>query len=155
VLVLLVAGWLGGIAGVVLADPAGAAQLRAAIAGSEGERADALALGGAAIGRDGVLADTENAPALVLGRGSARGMFGPGTEPFGFALLFSRLDARFIAVPDPEGQSGANDRLNRKFPSLYRRGAPGYRLIYQNYTWRMYERISNTARSSAQAGTSR
>ena len=141
VMVLLVAGWLGGVASLVLADPAGAVQLRAAIAGSERERPDALALGGAAVGRDGVLADTENAPAVVLGRGSARGMYGPASEPFALALMFSRLETPFVAVPDPQSQSGANDRLNRAFPTLFRRGAPGYRIVYQNNTWRLYERL--------------
>ena len=144
-LALLVAGWLGGIASLALADPVGALQVRAALAGHEGERADALALGGAAIGHDGVLADTENAPALVLGRGSARGLFGPSSEPFALALMFSRLDAPFIAVPDPHSRSGANDRLSRAFPTLWRRGAAGYRLVYQNNTWRLYARLSDTS----------
>src|SRR6202023_2976036 len=106
--------------------------VRAAIHGGEPERTDALAAGGAAVGRDGVLADTENAPALVLGRGSARGMHGPASEPFALALMFSRLEPPFVGVPDPQSQSGANDRLNRAFPTLFRRGAPGYRIVYQN-----------------------
>lgn len=143
VIALLVVGWFGGVASLELVDPTAVAHLRAAIAGGEGERTDALATGGAAIGHDGVLADTENAPALVLGRGSARGMFGPASEPFALALMFVRLETPFVAVPDPQSQSGANDRLNRAFPALYRRGAPGYRIVYQNKTWRLYERILN------------
>jgi hypothetical protein len=140
VLALLAAGWVGGIASLALVDPAAAVHLRSAIAGGERERTDALAAGGAATERDGVLADTENAPILVLGRGRARGMFGPASEPFALALMFSRLDSPFVAVPDPNSQSGANDRLNRAFPALFRRGAPGYRVVYQNNTWRLYER---------------
>ena len=57
-----------------------------------------------------------------------------------------RLDAPFVAVPDPQSASGANDRLNKVFPALYRRGAPGYRIVYQNDTWRLYGRIPNVAR---------
>jgi hypothetical protein len=81
----------------------------------------------------------------VLGRGSARGLYGPASEPFHLALIFSRLDTPFVAVPDPQSAIGANDRLNKAFPALYRRGAPGYRLIYQNNTWRLYGRIPNVA----------
>jgi membrane protein XagC len=145
VMALLATGWLGGVASLALVDPAVTVHLRATIAGGERERTDALAAGGAATARDGVLADTENAPALVLGRGRARGMFGPASEPFALALIFSRLDSPFVAVPDPQSASGANDRLNKAFPALYRRGAPGYRLIYQNITWRLYERLLNAA----------
>ncbi len=141
VVVLLVAGWVGGGASLLFVDPAAAGHLRAALRGGEPERTDALAAGGATIGRDGVLADTENAPALVLGRGSARGMFGPASEPFTLALIFSRLDTPFVAVPDPQSAIGANDRLNKAFPTLFRRGASGYRIVYQNNTWRLYARI--------------
>jgi len=144
-LTLLVAGWVGGLVSLPFVDPAAAGHLRAAIAGGESERTDALAAGGAAIGYDGVLADTENAPALVLGRGSARGMYGPGSEPYTLTLIFSRLDAPYVAVPDPHSAGGAHDRLNKAFPALYRRGAPGYRIVYQNDTWRLYGRIPNVA----------
>ena len=145
ILALLVAGWFGGIASLVFVDPAASAHVRAALAGGESQRTDALAAGGAAIGHDGMLADTDNAPAFVLGRGSARGIFGPASERFTLALIFSRLDAPFVAVPDPNSATGANDRLNKAFPALYRRGAPGYRIVYQNNTWRLYEHIPNVA----------
>jgi hypothetical protein len=142
VLALLAAGWLGGVVSLAIVDPAAASHLRAALEGrDEPERADTLAAGGAAVARDGVLADTENSPALVLGRGGARGLLGASSEPFALALLFSRIDTPFVAVPDPHGVAGANDRLNKAFPELFRHGAPGYRVVYQNSTWRIYERI--------------
>ncbi|HEY1542907.1 MAG TPA: hypothetical protein VGG01_10900 [Xanthobacteraceae bacterium] len=145
ILALLLIGWFGGVASLVLVDPAAATQARAALAGGEPGRTDALAAGGAAIGCDGVLADSENAPAFVLGRGSARGIFGPASERFTLALIFSRLDAPFVAVPDPSSAGGTGDRLNKAFPALYRHGAPGYRVIYQNNTWRLFEHIHNTS----------
>jgi len=46
-----------------------------------------------------------------------------------------------VAVPDPQSASGANDRLDRAFPSLFRAGLPGYRIIYQNNTWRIFARL--------------
>jgi hypothetical protein len=54
--------------------------------------------------------------------------------------MFNRLDTPFVAVPDPQSSTGANDKLDKAFPSLYREGAPGYRLIYQNTTWRLFAR---------------
>ena len=143
---LLAAGWLGGAASVVIVDPLTVTQLNALLHGDgDRERLDALAVGGATVGRDGILVDTDNAPAIVLGRGRAHGLLEPASEPFALALLFGRLDAPFVAVPDPQSNAGANDRIDKAFPPLYRHGAPGYRVIYQNTTWRLFARIGTNA----------
>ena len=135
---LLLIGWFGGLGSLALVDPLTVNGL--AFSSGGGERADALAAGGASAGRDGVLADVNNAPAFLLGRGSAAGVLGPQSEPFQLALLFRRIDASVVAVPDPQSRAGAADRLDNAFPSLFREGPPGYRLIYQNNTWRLYAR---------------
>jgi hypothetical protein len=142
VLLLLVLGWVGGIVGLAIVDPRGATNVRVAIEGRgvDRERLAAIGLGRATIGRDGVLVDTFNAPAIVLGRGRARGLLSPSDEAFTFGLLFSRIDTPFVAVPDPQIGIGVQDRLNKTFPLLYRRGAPGYRLIYDNANWRLFAR---------------
>jgi hypothetical protein len=95
------------------------------------------------MGRDGVLADTDNAPALVLGRGRASGILGPGSEPFALAMLFARIDTPLIAVADPQTPAGVNDRLNKAFPLLFHEGLKGYRVIYQNNTWRLFARLTD------------
>jgi hypothetical protein len=145
VIVLLILGWFGGAAGLVLVDPRLATHLADAIDGASAdrERIDALNLGAATHGREGVLIDTVNAPTVVLGRGSSRGLFPPGGETFAIALLFARLDTPFVAVADPQTLAGAQDQLNRIFPQLHRSGAVGYRLVYQNPTWRLFARIGN------------
>jgi hypothetical protein len=139
---LLVAGWIGGTIGIAIGDPATAAHVRVAVGGGHGdrERADALILGGATVGKQGVLVDTFNAPAVVLGRGGASGLMPPSSEAFALALLFGRLDTPYVAVPKPQSTIGAQDRLNKAFPALYWRGSPGYRLVYQNESWRLFER---------------
>jgi hypothetical protein len=141
-LVLLATGWLGGAIGIGIGDPATASHVRAALdgGGSDRERAGALILGGATVGKAGVLVDTYNAPAVVLGRGGARGLLAPSDQAFELALLFGRIDAPYVAVPDPQTAIGSHDRLNKAFPALYWRGAPGYRLIYQNQNWRLFAR---------------
>lgn len=138
VVALLVLGWLGGLLSVAMMDPVTSNDLRTAIEHNRGERSDALAAGGAVIGNDGVLVDVDNAPAFVLGYGRARGILGPQSEPFALAMLFNRIDTRFVAVPDPRSDTGARDRLDKAFPKLFHDGLQGYRVIYQNDTWRIF-----------------
>jgi hypothetical protein len=142
VLSLLLLGWFGGIAGLAIADPRGATNVRAALRGQnvDVERLAAINLGNATIGHDGILVDTYNAPAIVLGRGGARGLLSPSDDAFMLGVLFSRIDTPFIAVPDPQIGIGAQDRLNKAFPLLYQRGAAGYRLVYDNTNWRLFAR---------------
>jgi membrane protein XagC len=137
---LLLLGWIGGVLALGLVDPRAVAQFGGAAAQADVERVAALNIGRATIGRSGVLVDTDNAPALVIGRGDARGLLPPTAEQFDLALLFGRLDAPFVAVPDPASATGATDRIDRNFPTLYRHGAPGYRLIFENAIWRLYGR---------------
>jgi hypothetical protein len=145
-LVLLMIGWIGGAFSVLMLDPRLAAQFREATAdASDRERVDALNLGHATRGREGILVDTVNAPAVVLGRGHAHGLLAPHGEGFGLTILFARIDAPFVALPDPQSAAGALDQLNKTFPRLFRNGSPGYRLVYQNSTWRLFER--NTVRT--------
>ena len=142
VLPLLVLGWFGGVVGLAIADPRGATNVVVALEGHgvDQERLAAIDLGNATIGRDGILVDTFNAPAIVLGRGQARGLLSPSDEAFTLGVLFSRIDAPYVAVPDPQIGLGVQDRLNKAFPLLYRRGAPGYRLIYEKSNWRLFAR---------------
>ena len=138
----LVVGWLGGVIGLGFVDAVTMTHFQSGFERGAGERTDALTAGGATTRSEGVLADTDNAPVLVLGRGRAHGILGPQSEAFTLALLFDRIDAPFIAVPDPQSNAGSNDRLDKAFPSLFREGTPGYRLIYQNNTWRLFARIN-------------
>lgn len=146
VLALLVLGWIGGVFGLAVVEPRATLQVTAALTGAIGETSsiDALALGGATRDRDGILIDTDNAPAVVVGRGRAHGLITSSDANFALTLLFARIDAPYVAVPDPNAAAGVQDRLNKTFPTLYRDGAPGYRLVYQNTTWRLYARASNS-----------
>jgi len=154
VLATLVLGWLGGLAGLAMTDPSGTVNVAIALDGRhvDAERVAAINLGTATIGRDGVLVDTQNAPAVVLGRRGARGLLSPSDEAFTLGILFSRIDTPFVAVPDPQIGIGAQDRLNKAFPLLYRRGAAGYRLIYENAGWRLFAR-TETVLGQATPGT--
>jgi hypothetical protein len=139
-LALLVIGLFGGTLALALADPRAISQLSASEIIPNRERLDALKLGHATISHDGVMIDTDNAPAVVIGRVDAHGMLTPASEEFNLAILFARIDAPYFAVPNPQSATGAQDHLVHAFPLLYRNGAPGYRLDYQNDTWRLYAR---------------
>jgi hypothetical protein len=139
---LLLWGWFGGLASLVLVDPITINYLHGAQIRDGDERIDALTAGGAVAKDDGVLVDIGNAPAFVLGHGRVRGLLGPQSEPFTLAILFDRIDTPFVAVPDPQSGTGVNDRLDKAFPNLFREGVPGYRVIYQNNTWRLFARIN-------------
>lgn len=142
VLPLVALGWFGGAVALAVIDPRTTAHALALIEGrGERDRLDALALGGAIGEREGVLVDIFNAPAVALGRGTVRGLLAPSHETFALTLLFARIDTPFVAVPNPQSVTGAQDRLNRAFPQLYRSGLPGYRLAYQNESWRLFERL--------------
>jgi hypothetical protein len=147
-LLLLISGWLGGFGTLALIEPRAASQLQLVLDRgiADQPRLDALALGGATIECNGVLVDTDNAPAVVVGRGQGRGLIGPTDPDFTLALMFGRIDAPFVAVPDPHTATGTRDRLNKAFPRLYRDGAPGYRLLYWNATWRLYVRQRQAGR---------
>jgi len=141
----LALGWLGGFVGLSLFDPIALNRLQIAFTQGASERLDAIAVGGAAAASEGVLADTDNAPAFVLGHGGAHGLLGPESEPFVLAMLFDRIDSPFIAVPDPRSATGAHDRLDRAFPLLFRDGLTGYRIIYQNNTWRLFAKANENS----------
>jgi hypothetical protein len=135
---LLVLGWFGGFFSIALVDPIGVDRLHAAFGQTTSDRLDTIAAGGASTESDGILADTDNAPALVLGRGRAHGILGRESEAFALSMLFARVDTPLVAVPDPQSPAGVNDRLDKAFPALFREGLPGYRVIYQNNTWRIF-----------------
>jgi len=142
VLPLLVIGWIGGVVEFAILDSRSIAHLDAVLApaGSDRARTDALDLGGAIAAHAGVMVDSVNAPAVVVGRGRATGLITPPDENFNLAILMSTISTPFVAVPDPQSNVGARDRLNKAFPQLYQRGLPGYRLVYQNTNWRLFGR---------------
>jgi hypothetical protein len=138
---LLLVGWVGGLGSVALADPITMNRLLLALQHGDAARADALAAGGAVVADNGILVDIDNAPAFLLGRGATPGILGPQSEAFALVMLFRRVETPFVAVPDPQTVAGANDRLDRAFPKLFRDGPPGYRVVYQNNTWRIFEKL--------------
>jgi hypothetical protein len=146
-LALLAFGWIGGLIGTIAADPGAALAIGSAEPSLRAvARADAFHLGRATSAYDNVMADTEHTPMIVIGRGRARGLLTPSSDTFTLATLTGRVDAPFVAVPDPHSAAAAQDDVAKTFPALFRNGAPGYRLVYQNRTWRLYARNNTDGR---------
>jgi len=90
-LALLVIGWLGGALALALVDPRAVTQLTGLELNASRERIDALDLGHASTAYNEILIDTDNAPAVVIGRANARGLLTPANEKFTLAILFSGI----------------------------------------------------------------
>jgi len=119
-------------------------QWRAAAGGTQVTTAEAG--GGAAVGRylsglDDVLIDTHAHPEVLATRDCSHGLIVPGDEAFVATVLTHRLTSRFVALTDPDSpEQFADDAITLTFPTLYRDGAYGYRLVYDIGGWRVYER---------------
>jgi membrane protein XagC len=92
-------------------------------------------------GRSDVLIDAHAHPALLARRNSTHGLVVPGDDAFTQTVVTQRVQAQFIAVPDPDAPTIAgDDLLAQTFPTLYQQGVHGYRLAYDANGWRVYER---------------
>jgi hypothetical protein len=108
----------------------------------EGEEANGTAaLARYLVNRNDVLLDVHAHPAVLVVRGSTHGLVVPGDDAFTQTVLTRLVQARYIAVPDSDDPTMADDDLlAQTFPTLYQRGIHGYRLAYDVNGWRVYER---------------
>jgi hypothetical protein len=150
IIAVLVMGLLGGILAAAQWSSGGAGQWRQAMAGTvlvpDETVAGRLATGRFLAGKNDVLADTDTAPELTAGRGSAYGMAASGSDEFRLALLTRQIVSRFVAVSAPSAASVPQGALARSFPNLFEQGLPGYRCIYDAWGWRVYERTAAARR---------
>lgn len=141
--IILPAVALSFVAGVLvlgLDASTGAARLRQAALmhrlGTSDPTTEGLA--GVLRGKSGILFDASAAPAVVAERGSARGISGAQSHAFQLAALTHQLKSPVLVVRSVQSTKGA-DTLGRAFPELFRSGAPGYRLVFDSPTWRVFQ----------------
>lgn len=89
--------------------------------------------------RDPTLLDSRLAAWVIAARGDAQGLRLQFTREFRLNLL-GQLTAPQLVIPDPTTGLGASDLLNRRYPTLFAQGWPGYRLLYYDAPWRVYHR---------------
>lgn len=142
-LVLLVAGCIGGWATFLMTPTADMDRWQQALR---------TRLPDSAYDADRELArwlDWSSAPTLIddrLGyravafRSDTSGLILPFSKEFKLALMQRPLTVPQVAVPDPRPGLGGQDLINQRFPELYQKGLPGYRLVYDHGHWRVYRR---------------
>lgn len=89
--------------------------------------------------RKRVLVDAVSHPELVALRQTARGLVVPGDPRFELALLSIRPTEPLIAVPASTDPTVTQDRIRQAFSDFFDEGAPGYRVVYSDADWRIYE----------------
>jgi membrane protein XagC len=87
-----------------------------------------------------LLLDERSGVYVIVAHGSARGLILSGSDAFKLDMRRSLPQAPLIAVPEPRSLRGRQDALNLRFPGLYGDGLPGYRRVYDQGGWRVYER---------------
>ena len=108
--------------------------------GSRIRDTDALSTGQALAKLDDVLIDANASLQLIAIRGTARGLWTAPDPPFRLSLMRERLDASHVVVSNPDVPRREADALSRTFRDLYANGAPGFALVHDTHTWRIYAR---------------
>jgi membrane protein XagC len=85
------------------------------------------------------LIDDQAAYAAIAARRDAVGLILPFSDEFKLALASpDRLPAQ-IVVPAPGSRQGAQDAITQRFPDIWQNGRPGYRLVYEQEVWRVWQ----------------
>jgi len=103
------------------------------------ELTDDAELGQFLIDREDVMFDAIANPAVVGARGGTQGLVTALDPAFTVATLKRELEATYV-VSHRHKPGFSDDLIVRIFPRLHADGAPGYRLAFENETWRVWER---------------
>lgn len=140
ILPALLTGLIGGSIVVLVDSTAPTRRWRAAVLSQPVPATDPelARLGRALRGKRNILFDAAAAPAAVAERGSAMGIASAQSEDFHLATLTYHLTSSVLVVRSTESEWGA-DSLGRAFPDLFRTGAPGYHIVFDSPTWRIFQ----------------
>lgn len=78
--------------------------------------------------------------AVIAHRGDARDLILPFSPRYKLALLNPGRTPPQIVVADPASEAGSRDAVSQRFPGLWSEGRPGYRLVYEQGPWRVWQR---------------
>jgi hypothetical protein len=145
VLFLLLIGWVGALL-LVTALPQGFTHASPRRAVASAEQDQTVILKRKLCSLKGVLVDTRAHPQLAQLCGTAQGFVSAGEADFDIQIQSRRLTSEFVLAAAPYVTSKF-DLVAHTFPDLYRHGAPGYRLIYDEGGWRLYSRPASRSLS--------
>ncbi|SEN53924.1 hypothetical protein [Palleronia pelagia] len=92
-------------------------------------------------GKAGIMLDVERNPEMVVAFGDVSRLLTSGQPAYDLALEGGRLRAPYILVPKVMGMEPVSDRILRRFPGLASGAQAGYRQIYQNSKWQIFQRL--------------
>ena len=92
--------------------------------------------------RKPTMIDIKSGYRAIVARGDAKGLLLPFTHQYRLAIRSDQPNVPQIAVPDPDTKQGQRDKINSRFPQLYEYGMSGYKRVYDEDGWRVYQRIN-------------
>lgn len=89
--------------------------------------------------KSNVMIDADRHPSIVSARGHAEGLVPAKLPAFKVATLKRRVDADHVVVRKHQpGES--DDAISQVLPDFYERGAPGYRISFDQDGWRVWSK---------------
>lgn len=95
-----------------------------------------------AANREPTLIDDSLAYPAIVSRGDTRGLILPYMRAFKLDLSSQLPEVAQIVAPDPQQGRGASDAINERYPDLYKKGLPGFGLVYDSQGWRVYRQLA-------------
>ncbi|NOY66638.1 MAG: hypothetical protein GXP13_04415 [Gammaproteobacteria bacterium] len=95
--------------------------------------------------RQVTLLDDKTAYRVIVARGDAKNLILPFSSKFKTNMKNKWPKIAQLAVSEPGYIHNKQDHLNQRFPDLYYKGMPGYKLVYDNQHWRVYRQIISGA----------
>lgn len=81
-------------------------------------------------------------PAILAGRKSAEGLLLASSATYGQAVSGTGISSPQIVVADPASSAGEQDEIACRFPSLWKSGLPGYRLVFERGVFRVWRKAT-------------
>lgn len=89
---------------------------------------------------DALMMDDQVGYRAIAFAGSTKRLYLPSSMEFQQALMRRPFSVIQVAVPNPKLPYGSQDRINKAYPGLFEHGLAGYGLIYDANNWRVYRR---------------
>jgi len=77
-------------------------------------------------------------PLIIAARGDTKGLLLSYMPEFKLALQQADPGVAQILVINPAHWGASADRITQHYPDLYRKGLPGYSLVFQSGDWKVY-----------------
>lgn len=94
-------------------------------------------------GKSEIMVDVEKNAELVTALGRVDNLIVAGQPMYEMAMQGAAPRSNYIVVRTGSGQTGASDRIMRRFPQLSYNGLPLYEEVFQNPEWKVFQRVES------------